>query len=123
MHVPIVTLSTKDNVNLTRQLSDKFKRSAYWNNYQTTPAKVTNQGTNLYELLSASFQGVKRFFFLAYVIAAGAENNEADIKYYRNCFLPRRKVESYNVLIDGRNFYAQPINALIKQYDKVRKVS
>ena len=26
-------------------------------------------------------------------------------------------------MIDGRNFYDQPINDLIKQYDKVRKVS
>ena len=26
LHVPIVTLSTKDNVNLTKQLSDGFKR-------------------------------------------------------------------------------------------------
>ena len=26
-------------------------------------------------------------------------------------------------MIDGRNFYAQPINDLIKQYDEVRKVS
>ena len=29
----------------------------------------------------------------------------------------------YNVLIDGRNFYDQPINDLIKQYHEVRKVS
>ena len=29
LHVPIVTLSTKDNVNLTKQLSDRFKRSVY----------------------------------------------------------------------------------------------
>ena len=28
-HVPIITLSTKDNVNLTKQLKDKFKRSVY----------------------------------------------------------------------------------------------
>ena len=26
-------------------------------------------------------------------------------------------------MIDGRNFYDQPINDLIKKYDKVRKVS
>ena len=26
-------------------------------------------------------------------------------------------------MIDGRNFYDQPINDMIKQYDKVRKVS
>ena len=37
-------------------------------------------------------------------------------------FLSRAKVEHYNVLIDGRNFYDQPINDLISQYDEVRKV-
>ena len=26
-------------------------------------------------------------------------------------------------MIDGRNFYDQPINDIIKQYDEVRKVS
>ena len=30
LHVPIVTLSTTNNVNLTKQLSDGFKRSVYW---------------------------------------------------------------------------------------------
>ena len=29
LHVPIVTLSTKDDVNLTKQLSNDFKRSVY----------------------------------------------------------------------------------------------
>ena len=47
LHVPIVTLSTKDNVNLTKQLSDGFKRSVYWNNYQTIPAIAINQGTSI----------------------------------------------------------------------------
>ena len=56
LHVPIVTSSTKDNVNLTNQLSDGFKWSVYWNNYQTIPAKVINQGTNIYKLLSTSLQ-------------------------------------------------------------------
>ena len=30
LNVPIVTLSTTNNVNLTKQLSDGFKRSVYW---------------------------------------------------------------------------------------------
>ena len=38
-------------------------------------------------------------------------------------FLPRVKSENYNIEIDGRNFYDQPINDLIKRYHKVRKVS
>ena len=41
------------------------------------------------------------------------------IKKY--CF-PRGEIKSYNVLIDGKKFYDQPINDLIKQYAEVRKV-
>ena len=29
----------------------------------------------------------------------------------------------YNVLIDGRNFYDQPINDQIKKYDEIRKIT
>ena len=81
---------------------------------------------NNYELLNASFQGVKRLFVLAYAIAALPGNNTpaedtAGIKKNNN--LPREKIENYNVLIDGRNFYDQPINDITKQYDEVRKVS
>ena len=38
-------------------------------------------------------------------------------------FLPRVNITNYNVLIDGRNFYDQPINDLIKQYDEIRKIA
>ena len=33
------------------------------------------------------------------------------------------KIENYNIEIDGRNFYDQPINDSIKQYDEIRKIS
>ena len=35
LHVPIVSLSTKDSINLTKQLSEGFQRSFNWNSYQT----------------------------------------------------------------------------------------
>ena len=34
LYVPVVTLSTKDNVNLTEQLNEGFKRPVYWNEYK-----------------------------------------------------------------------------------------
>ena len=40
LHVPIVTLSTKDSANITKQLNKGFKRSVYWNSYETSPTKV-----------------------------------------------------------------------------------
>ena len=88
LHVPIVTLSTKNNVNLTKKSSDRFKILVSWNNYQTIPTKVINQGTNIYELLSASFQGLKRLIALAYTITANAASNEAGIKRNRKYILP-----------------------------------
>ena len=54
--------------------------------------------------------------------------NLLDIAYMciyiqREHLLSSAKIENYNVLIDGRNFYHQPINDLIQQSDEVRKVS
>ena len=67
---------------------------------------------------------MKRLFVLAYVIAAGDNaDQEAGIKDNKKYFLPRVEIKNYNVLTDGRNFYDQPINHLIKQYDEIRKVS
>ena len=95
LHVTIVTLSVKGNVSVTKQLSDGFKRSVYWNSYQTIPAKVTEKGKNIYELLSASFQGVKGLFVLAYLIAADANaDEEAGIKNNKKYFPPRGEINS-----------------------------
>ena len=78
--------------------------------------KTYNANNYMRKLLDASYQGVKRLFVLAY-------DNTVTADSHRRYFLPRVKIENYNVEIDGINFYDQPINDLIKQYDKVRKVS
>ena len=126
LHIPIVTLSTKDSANLTKQWNKGLKRSVYWNSYETKPAQVIEKGKNLYELLNASFQSVKRLFFLAYFIAeppaGGNSGDTAGTKINKKYFLPRGKIENCNVLIDERNFYGQPINDIIKQYHEARKI-
>ena len=71
--------------------------------------------------LDANFQGVGRLFLLAFnntnaTITNNPINNTAN-KVERNShtknFLPRINITNYNVLIDGRNFYDQPINGMI----------
>ena len=91
LHVPIVTLSTKDSANLTKQLNEGFKRSVYWNSYETKPAKVIEQRKNIYELLSASFQGVKRLFALAYFIADDGNDEAGGIKHNKKYFYQEEK--------------------------------
>ena len=85
--------------------------------------KSNSERKNIYELYIAPFEGVKRLFVLAYFIAANDVNNEVGIKNNKKYFLPRGEINNYNVLIDRRIFYEQPINDLIKQYYEVRQVS
>ena len=61
---------------------------------------------------------VFELFVLAY-----AYGNVTNKNSYRKYFLQRLKIKNYNIEIDGRNFYNQPINDLIKQYNEVRKIS
>ena len=72
-------------------------------------------------MLDSSYQGVKRLFVFAYDNTAG--NNQVSVDSYQKYLLPRVKMENYNFEIDGRNFYDQPINDSIKQYDEIRKIS
>ena len=122
LHVPIVTLSTKDGASLAKQLNHGFEKSVYWNSCETKPAKVIEQGKNLYKLLNALLQGVKGLFVLAYTVAASDNaDQEAGIKDNKKYFLPRGKIKNYNLLIDGINFYDRPINDIRKQYDEIRE--
>ena len=52
-----------------------------------------------------------------------AGNDQVSVDSYKKYFLTRVKVDNYSIEIDGRNFYDQPINDSIKQYDEVRKIS
>ena len=72
-------------------------------------------------MLDSSYQGVNRLLVFAYDNTAG--NNQVSADSFKKYFLPRVKIENYNIEIDGRNFYDQPINDSIKQYDEIRKVS
>ena len=123
LYVPIVTLSTKDNVNLTKQLNEGFKRSVYWNEYKSKlETKEANDQTLTRFPLDASFQGVNRLFVLAFDNTNnGANRIQRDS--HRKYFLPRVGITNYNVLIDGRNFYDQPINDQIRKYDEITKIA
>ena len=50
------------------------------------------------------------------------DNFTAEVSY-DTYFLPRLKIDNYNIEIVGRNFYDQQINDSIKQYDELKKVS
>ena len=69
LYVPIVTLSTKNNVNLAKQLNEGFKRLVYCNEYKSKiEIKQANDQTLARFPLDASFKDLIYFLFLLLII-------------------------------------------------------
>ena len=51
-----------------------------------------------------------------------ADDNQATRKGQRKYYLPRIDLKIYNVIIDGRNFYDNPIERDIEKYGELKKV-
>ena len=61
---------------------------------------------------------VNRLFVMAYNRANGQSTRNGQRKY---C-LPRIDLDKYNVIIDGRNFYDNPVESDIEKYRELKKV-
>ena len=115
LYVPVVTLSKEDNKDFIEQQNKGFQRSIYWNEYKTKEQIVDSDANNAnivrYISLDPSFQGVNRLFVMAYSRLANEPTRNGRTKYY----LPRIDLNKYNVIIDGRNFYDNPIESDVEK--------
>ena len=116
-YVPVVALKVEDNTKLSKLSSEGFKRLIYRNEYRLIPNKNYAANDYIRERLDASIQGVNRLFVFSYMRGANFTSENSYNKY----FLPRLKIDNYNIEIDRRNFCHQPISDSIKQYNKIRK--
>ena len=118
MYVPVVTLSKEDNKDFIEQQNKGFQRSIYWNEYKTKEINE-NADANVFKYinLNPSFQGVNRLFVMAHNRASRQPTRNGQQKYY----LPRIDLEKY-VIIDGRNFYDNPVESDIEKYRELKKV-
>ena len=115
LYVPVVTLSTQENTKFLQQLKSGFKRVINWNKYLSKP-ELLAQNPNLNHLVEPSFQGINRLFVLAF------ENDDyriSDDEYY----LPTVEIKDYNIVINGENFFDQPIKNNKITYDNIRKIA
>ena len=120
MYVPVVALSKEDNKDFIEQQNKGFQRSIYLNEYKIKEINE-NADANVFKYinLDPSFQGVNRLFVMPYNKANGQPTRNGQQKYY----LPRIGLEKYNVIIDGRNFYDNPIESSdIEKYRELKKV-
>ena len=115
LYVPVVTLSTQENTKFLQQLKSGFKRVINWNKYLSIP-ELLAQNPNLNHLVEPSFQGVNRLFVLAF---ENDNDRTSDDEYY----LPTVKIKDYNIVINGENFFDQPIKNNKVTYDNIRKIA
>ena len=119
LYVPVVPLSKEDNKDFIGQQNKGFQRSIYWNEYKTKE-QTENADAIVFKYinLDPSFQGVNRLFVMAYNREDNERTRDGRTKYY----LPRIDLKKYNVIIDGRNFYDNPIESDIEKYRELKKV-
>ena len=75
----------------------KDLKDVYWNKYKVIPNKIYNQNNYIRELLGSSYEGVKRLFVLPYDNTDAKRVTEDSQRKY---FLPRIKIENYNIETD-----------------------
>ena len=115
LYVPVVTLSTQENTKFFQQLKSGFKRVINWNKYLSKPGLLA-QNPNLKHLVEPSFQGVNRLFVLAF-------ENDDHRSSTRRYSLPTVEIKDYNIVINGENFFDQPIKNNKITYDNIRKIA
>ena len=114
LYIPVETLLIQENVKVLDQLKSGFKRTINWNKYQSK-VSIQAQKQCLDYLIDPSFQGVNKRFVLLF------ENNAHQTSYNRY-FLLTVEIKEYNVIIDGKNFFDQPVKNDIRIYDNIQKI-
>ena len=114
LYVPVVTLPIQDNAKLLTQLKSGYERTINWNKY-LSKLELLAQNPNLDHLVEPIFQGINRHFVLTFE----NDTHRTSSKRYN---LPSVKIEDYNVMIDGKNVFVQPIKNDKTTYGK-RKIA
>ena len=112
LYVPVVTLSTQDNSKLLQQLNSGFKRVINWNKYLSKPLR---RNPNVNHLVEPCFQGINRLFVLRF------ENDTQRISA-EGYYLPNVEIKDYNIMINGENFFDQPVRDNKVTYENIRKL-
>ena len=100
---------------LSPQLKSGFKGTISWNKQQANP-ELLARNANLNYLIEPSFRGVNRLFVLAF---EDDEQRTSNKRYY----IPHVKIKNYNVMIDSKNFFDQPVKNDKVTFENIRKIT
>ena len=118
LYVPVVTLSKENDIKLLEQLKSGFKRTIKWNKNRSQMT-IQAQNNNLNYLIDPTFTNVNRLFVLCF-----PRNNNTGSRYsFLNYYVPKVRISDFNVLIDGKSFFDQPVKNAEEAYEKIIDMS
>ena len=80
---------------------------------------IQPKNNNLNYLIDPTFKNVNRLFVLSF-----PRNNNTDNRYsFSNYYVPKVKINDFNVLIDGKRFFDLPVKNDEEAYEKIINMS
>ena len=114
IYVPVVTLQTKYQNQLYKELKTGISIDFKWSKYRS---QMINQiaTNNLNFLIGPTFNNVNRLFVLAFP-------NEEDRRSFSKYYTPTVEIKDYNVILDGEPFYEIPIKNKEETYKAITEL-
>ena len=107
-----------DNIKFSEYIKQGFKRAMFWNKYKlgiTTQPKTNN----LDFLIDPKSRNNNRFFVLPFKNAS----DDATRYYFDKYYMSLVKIEDFNILIDNKPFFNQPVKNKQITYGKLLEKS
>ena len=80
---------------------------------------IQPKNNNLNYLIDPTFKNVNRLFVLSF-----PRNNNTDNRYsFSNYYVPKVKINDFNILIDGKRFFDLPVKNDEEAYEKIINMS
>ena len=114
LYVPVVILSKEDDIKILEQLKSGFKKTIKWNKYRSQMT-IQPKNNNLNYLINPTFINVNGLFVLSF-----PRNNNTDSRYsFSNYYVPKVRINDFNVLIDGKRFFDLPVKNEEEAYERI----
>ena len=114
LYVPAVTLQTKYQNQLYRDLKTGISIDFTWSKYRSQMINQTATN-NLNFLIDSTFNNINRLFVLAFP-------NEEDRRSFSKYYTPTVEIKDYNVIMDGEPFYEIPIKNKEETYKAITEL-
>ena len=117
LYFPVITLSINDNIKLLENIKQGFKRTISLNKYRSE-ITIQSKNINLDYLIDPTFRNINRL----YVISFKNGNDDPTTNSFDQYYIPLVEIIDFNVLIDNKPFFGQPVKNKQGAYEKLVEI-